>query len=214
MPLFKQYNQYHCRWAIWKQEESIDQLLMKLPVMGRAEYLKGMEAFTSESRRLEWLAIRVLLFELLGEMKKVLYEPSGKPYLADASAHISISHTKGYVAVIVSRRHEVGIDIEQYRDRVLKVAHKFVREDEKAHINPEKEILSLLLIWSAKEVMFKCMNESEVDFRAHLMVELPADSKPFMNCREYRTSLRKRFLIYYLTHPDFVMTWTIEEPEL
>mgnify|MGYP000016543064 CR=1 FL=1 len=65
--------------------------------------------------RLEWLAVRVLLYTLSGEEKEIAYHPSGKPYLADASASLSISHTKGYVAVVLGLPgREVGIDIEQY----------------------------------------------------------------------------------------------------
>ena len=99
------------------------------------------------------------------------YEPSGKPYLADNSYFISISHTKGYVAVILSEEKPVGIDIEQYSRRVHKVAHKYMREDEQFVPYGEDDTWSLLLHWSAKEVMFKCMNTPEVDFREHLHIE-------------------------------------------
>ena len=74
-----------------------------------------MRRFTAAHRRLEWLAVRVLLYTLSGEEKEIAYHPSGKPYLADDSASISISHTKGYVAVALGLPgREVGVDIEQY----------------------------------------------------------------------------------------------------
>ena len=75
------------------------------------------------------------------------------------SASISISHTKGYVAVLLGGpEKEVGIDVECYGERVRKVAHKFVREDESVSWYKGTETWSLLLHWSAKETMFKCMN--------------------------------------------------------
>lgn len=210
MPLFQQYQSNTYQWGIWKLEEEFDELFSRLPAEGRDEYLQGIDKFTSDSRRREWLAIRVLLFELLGEMKNISYMSSGKPYLADHSAYLSISHTKGYMSVIVSKNHKVGIDIEQRRDRVLKVAHKYVREDERTFFLPEDEITSLLLIWSAKEVMFKCLEESEIDFREHLYVQLPANSlESYMFCSEFRTSTKQNFQIHFLIHPDFVMTWTV-----
>ena len=64
-------------------------------------YREGMRRFTAAHRRLEWLAVRVLLYTLSGEEKEIAYHPSGKPYLADDSASLSISHTKGYVAVVL-----------------------------------------------------------------------------------------------------------------
>ena len=63
-------------------------------------YREGMRRFTAAHRRLEWLAVRVLLYTLSGEEKEIAYHPSGKPYLADDSASLSISHTKGYVGVV------------------------------------------------------------------------------------------------------------------
>lgn len=85
-------------------------------------YREGMRRFTAAHRRLEWLAVRVLLYTLSGEEKEIAYHPSGKPYLADDSASLSISHTKGYVAVVLGLPgREVGVDIEQYGERVRKV---------------------------------------------------------------------------------------------
>ena len=49
-------------------------------------YREGMRRFTAAHRRLEWLAVRVLLYTLSGEEKEIAYHPSGKPYLADDSA--------------------------------------------------------------------------------------------------------------------------------
>lgn len=208
MPLYRHHRADGYEWAIWKTDESVDDLLSLLPVEGREAYVVGMERFTSVSRRCEWLAVRVLLFQLLGEMKSVCYTSGGKPFLADGSAHLSISHTKGYVAVIISRQYEVGIDIEQTGERVRKVAHKFVSEDEYTGTRDELSTQSLLLLWSAKEVMFKCMDTPAVDFREHLFVSLPHAEEPFMYARESRTQLRREFRIEYLLHPDFVMTWT------
>lgn len=71
-----------------------------------------------------------IAISVAGEEKTIEYAPSGKPHLADSSYFISISHTRGYVAVILSAVSEVGIDIEQYGQRVHKVAHKYMRPDE------------------------------------------------------------------------------------
>ena len=54
------------------------------------------------------------------------------------------------------------------------------------------------------------MDASEVDFREHLRI------MPFQVCEhgefpaeEYRTEHKKKFMIRYLLHPDFVMTWQV-----
>ena len=128
MPVFKQYIGSSCRWGIWKADETVEELLALLP--HKEKYEADICGFTANSRKLERLAVRVLLYKMLGEEKEIGYRSSGKPYLADGSASISISHTKGYVAVLLGGpEKEVGIDVECYGERVRKVAHNFVGED-------------------------------------------------------------------------------------
>lgn len=209
MPLFLQHITPSYQWGIWKTDETLDNLLAMLP--HREAYLESMQRFTAEHRRLEWLAVRVLLYTLLGEEKEIAYYPSGKPYLADGSASISISHTKGYVAVLLGTRDkEVGIDIEQYGERVRRVAYKFMREDEEASLFCGTEIWSLLLHWSAKETMFKCMNASDVDFREHMRV-LPfsVGESGIFSAEEYRTAEKRKFAIHYYLSSDFVLTLSL-----
>ena len=196
-------------WGIWKIEESSEVLLSLL--RNREEYLPQLELIRAEQRRREWLACRVLLQELTGGPACIAYRPNGAPYLSGSSLHISISHTKGYVSVILSDKVPVGIDIEQYGQRVHRVAHKYMREDESVRLYKEDATWSLLLHWSAKEVMFKCMDTDGVDFRQHLHIEpfLLQEQGDF-TAHEYRTEQKRSFRIHYLLHPEFVMTWSID----
>lgn len=206
MAIFLQHRDEHCQWGIWKTDESIEELLALLPTPER--YAEEILRFTAPHRRLEWLSVRVLLYHLLGEEKQIAYYPNGKPHLSDYSQFISISHTRGYVAVMLSPLNEVGIDIEQYGERVQKVAHKYMRADEIPTLYKGDDTWSLLLHWSAKEVMFKCMDTSEVDFRKHLHIfPFEVGQRGDFMAEEYRTDRRNRFNIYYLVGVDFVMTW-------
>ena len=128
-----------------------------------------------------------------------------------AAGSISISHTKGYVAVLLGDpKKEVGIDIEYYSGRVRKVAHKFMRADEQESLFRGTETWSLLLHWSAKETMFKCMNASDVDFREHLHV-MPfiVDEQGVFSAAEYRTAEKRNFQIHYYLFSDFVLTLSL-----
>lgn len=210
MPLLMQHTENSCTWGIWKMDESLDELLEMLPQ--QEMYSQNMQRFSAEHRRMEWLSVRVLLYTLLGEEKEIVYLPTGKPYLADRSASLSISHTRGYVSVIIGKAgKEVGIDIEQYGERVHKVAHKYMRADEVVSFYLDTDTWSLLLHWSAKEVMFKCMNTQDVDFREHLhILPFTVSAKGVFYAEEYRTPEQQKFLIHYLLHSDFVLTWQAE----
>lgn len=218
MPLFKSWTNGEGVFAIWKVEESNGQLRALLK--GAFPYDADISRMKAESRRSEYLAVRVLLAEVCGEEKEICHEPSGKPFLADGSFHLSISHTKGYVAIALHPTREVGIDIERVSGRVLKVADRFMSKEE---LQGEKEALEtysggaerstlyyMLLHWSAKETMFKLMNQAEVDFRNHLRV-LPfrlCSEGCFTGC-ECRTSQAASYPVHYMLHPDFVCTWSV-----
>lgn len=209
MALFIQHKDNECRWGIWKMEETLQALLDLLPY--EHLYKQELLTFSSEHRRIEWLSVRVLLFTLLGEEKEIAYYPSGKPYLLDNSFSISISHTRGYVAVILaSSEKRIGIDIEQYGKRVHNVASKYMRTDEIPSLYDGVTTWSLLLHWSAKEAIFKCLDTSGVDLRNHLRI-FPftvADSGLF-DAKEYKTLDQHRFRIHYLLNAEFVLTWLI-----
>ena len=210
MPLYHTYKQGNLTVGVWKVGETVEQLRSMFHQFSM--YEAGFSRFTSESRQREWLAVRILLKELCGEEKKIGYLPSGKPYLEDGSMRVSFSHTKGYVAVAVHPFAEVGVDIEQYGTRVRKVASRFIREDERVSIASGDEIYGLLLHWSAKETMFKLMEEEAVDFVSHLHIR-PFQLQPsgtFQAC-EYRSQHGRTFLIHYDTHSDFVLTFSCLE---
>ena len=75
------------------------------------------------------------------------------------NSQISISHTRGYAALILSDDSEVGVDIEYRSDRVERIASRFIRPDEKAETTDEK-----LLLWSAKEAVYKLFSEDKLMF--------------------------------------------------
>ncbi len=210
MPLYRTYRKGNLTVGVWKVDETVEQL--RLMFHHFSLYEESFARFTSEKRQREWLAVRVLLKELCGEEKEIFYHHSGKPYLKDGSAFISFSHTYGYVAVALHPFAEVGVDIEQYATRVQRVASRFIREDERVSIEGGKEVYALLLHWSAKETLFKLMDNEAVDFINHLHVLpfYPEQSGTF-EAREYRSGKNQKFLVHYDTHSDYVLTFACLE---
>lgn len=208
MGLFLQDKTERVHWAVWKMEESLETLFAFLPDRQRIWCEQEMQRFISEHRKKEWLSVRVLLNFMLGEEKRIGYSSEGKPFLADHSAFISISHTKGYVAVILSPVIPVGIDIEQYGQRVHKVSGRFIRPDERVEVYQGDATWSLLLHWSAKETIFKYMKAPDADLRKlRLLPFLPQENGMFQ-VREYVTEEQQLFPVCYRLSPNFVLTWT------
>jgi phosphopantetheinyl transferase (holo-ACP synthase) len=213
MPLFLKHIEDNYQWGVWKIDECMEELLSMIPDQKREEYKREIQHFASINRRLEWLSVRILLYILLGEEKKIMYCTNGKPYLSDYSYHISISHTRGYAVIILSSVTEVSIDIEQYGERIRRVAHKFMHDDEQPSIYFNSDVWSLLLHWSAKEVMFKCcMNTTFIDFRKHFRIyPFQIQEEGIFQAKEYYTIKQQNFLIHYLIRPEFVITWQVTE---
>ena len=196
-------------WAVREIRESVDELLEKLEK--KELYLPHLEKITSEHRKKEWLSVRILLKEILGEEKTISYTSSGKPYLSDNSYQISISHTKGYVAVILHPQLSVGIDIEYISPRVQKIRSRFMSDEEELHLDKTLEEVHLLLHWSAKESLFKILGEENVDFKTELHI---SPFKPVVNqlaeFSAYETKSKKRgqYDFQYLVTKEYVLTFT------
>lgn len=194
--------------GIWKIEETEAEFLTLLNQ--HEAYLRFANKCKAEARKKEWLATRILLKELFGEELTLAHHPDGAPYLPDRpEISVSISHTKGYVAVYCRVGDPVGIDIEYCANRILKIKHKFMSEKELAMIVPENETEHLLICWCAKETLFKLIRQEEVDFREHLHV------KPFDYAREgelevweTKTPQKEAFALHYRVTANFVLTFS------
>ena len=126
-------------------------------------------SFRSDKRLKEELCVYALLTAMTGNDHLVIgHEPSGKPRLDGWS--VSVSHTRGWVAIILSTEFQVGIDVEYTSDRVSKVVDRFIREDE------QRETLSQQLInWSAKETVYKLFSEQKLDYFDMRLHDLPSE---------------------------------------
>lgn len=194
--------------GVWKMDEDESALLEK-------SGLSQMPTHVHHVRRQEYLAVRAMASALGIPAMDIAYKPSGKPYLSNSGPTISISHTKGYVAVLLSKHELAGVDVEHASDRVRRIRKKFMHPLEELALSnvchPADETLGLLLHWCAKEAMFKAVPEDGVDFVQELRIDQfssPQASGCFKGC-----FLRKdqSFQIDYLIRPDFVLTCSFSE---
>lgn len=191
--------------GIWKISETIDTLLSLLN-RKEAEILQNSNI--GESRLLEKAATRVLLNQLTHKEVQIAYNMNGKPYLMNYPENISISHTKGYAAVILSKSMHTGIDIEYISDRVERIRSRFVSDNE--YINPDRSAIHLLLHWSAKETIYKALSVEGIDLKKDFHIEKfePQQSGTFI-AHEYFSKDNLHFRIQYFISDDYVLTYTI-----
>ena len=170
MPLYKTiHHNSNTQILIWDITESFEQLNQQVQLNQKNQLrLNGMK---SEIHQRAFLSIRKLL-ALAGYSDFDLeYDVFGKPHLVDGR-YISITHSHHFSAIIVSNE-PVGIDIEMQRNIILKIAHKFVNDDELNRLQKTdlaEYIKKLTVKWGAKEAIFKIKNEKGISFKDHIQV--------------------------------------------
>ncbi len=124
---------------------------------------------THPHKRLQHLAGKYLLQHLFPDFPHHLIQiaDTRKPFLLNEEYHFSISHCGNYAAVIVSKDHRVGIDIELLSPKVESIKHKFLNTVELTWLK-NTGLQSLTTLWSAKEAVFKWFGGGDVDFREHI----------------------------------------------
>ena len=195
--------------GLWQMDESPEHLFDLYPHL--LPYRSSLDnKYKNDGRKLEFLAIRALMYEMLrvnGASKGLLshagdftHNGQGKPLFR--GYHVSISHTKGYAALILSKKSEVAVDIEYMSDRVERIASKFLRKDERADSLDAK-----LVHWCAKETVFKLFSEENLLFED--MRVKPFDTMADWACDVENLKSGKTARVDFELAMDFVLTYSM-----
>lgn len=135
------------------------------------EDMRDISEIKSVSRRAEILATRQLVRELFPAHPVISHHADGSPYLDGFPGYISISHCHGLVAVASHPRLKIGIDIERWRNTLLRVKDKYLSHREMEHYSsPDR----MLFAWTAKEAVYKAAGCSGIDFANGISLPLDA----------------------------------------
>lgn len=196
--------------GLWQIDEGVEQLFAQYPHL--QAYRSLVEKYKNDGRKLEFLAIRALMYEMLkvnGASKGLLshagditHNEAGKPLFR--GYHISVTHTKGYAALIFSKTSEVAVDIEYFSDRVERIASRFLRKDEKA-----EGVDSLLVHWCAKETVFKLFSEDNLNFEE--MRVKPFDTMADWACEVENLKSGQTAHVDFELTMEFVLTYAAKE---
>ena len=199
--------------AIWKITEPEEELRRLL-----AGSLKGpvaADAFKNESRRKQWMASRILVSVLAGNRPvEIGFLGNGKPVLKNSSDRISVSHSGDVAAAALSPRYPVGIDIEQIRERVARVAGRFLNETELPPPDLPDRLEKLHVCWGAKESLFKLNGDPGVDFRKEIIIHsFDYLCTPVQTCQASMTvnNISRVYPVYYEKIDDYMLVFTYDD---
>ncbi|HWZ04351.1 MAG TPA: 4'-phosphopantetheinyl transferase superfamily protein [Mucilaginibacter sp.] len=192
-------------FAIWKIEEEAEDLYSQLQL--NDEEKAYYEQLKIGKRNLHWLGTRVLLRKMLrtDEYIDCKVDAHGKPYLVHLPYHISLSHSFDYAAVMISKE-PVGIDIEQVKQKVERIAHKFMRKEELDFISSKYRIEELYVCWCVKEAVYKCFGQKEVSFLHNIFLEpFNFEGHGFVKARLKKDKIDIEYEVGYQQYHDYMI---------
>jgi 4'-phosphopantetheinyl transferase len=193
-------------FALWKIEEKADDLYSQLQL--NAHEKAYVEQLSHGKRHLHWLGTRVLLRKMLNTEEYIdsRADEHGKPYLVDIPYHRSLSHSFDYAAVMISKTRPVGIDIEQIKEKVERIAHKFMRPQEMAFIKDQHKIQQLYVCWCAKEAVYKCYGQKEVSFADNISLEpFNFADKGIVSAHLNKGAINLDYKVDYMQYEDYMI---------
>jgi phosphopantetheinyl transferase len=199
--------------GFWDLRESAEVLCLQLLALAPPEL--DLPAFTSPGRQQQWLGGRLLAYTLLRHLAPtrplLVAQPGSKPFFDQPGFHLSISHTRRQVVVLLSRSCPVGIDIEAIHPKVLRVKDKFLSPPEQEAAGGD--LNKTLIYWCTKETLYKLYGRKQVRFREHLQVSpFELQSRGHLEARIQTPELQQDNIVYYEVGTDFILTYCLEQP--
>lgn len=118
----------------------------------------------------------MLIKELLRSWQKPFFGISkdefGRPHLRQHTYSVSLSHSYPYVAAAIGADTPVGIDLEQPKEKLLRVAPRVLHPSELADAG--NDIVKHCVYWCAKESLVKIHGKKDLIFSENLRIQ------PFM----------------------------------
>jgi phosphopantetheinyl transferase len=211
MPLYKTINfSPTTQILVWKITESLEDLLSQL-VLNEKTQLR-LNSMKSEMHQRAFLSVRMLLKEIGYSDFELHYDTFGKPYF-NTQQQVSITHSHHFSAIIVSDEI-VGIDIEMQRDKIIRIADKFVNATELNRLKSfdnQDYVKKLTVKWGAKEAIFKIRNEPGISFKDHINVNAfeIKDQKAIAVLKMEK--VKQQFVIYFEDFEVFTLVYAFEK---
>lgn len=142
--------------------------------------VRPLHPITNGSKRVQHLSALYTLGLLNGDFpfSRVRIAVSGRPFVENDACFFSISHSGSFAAALHSTKFRVGIDVENYHERIFRVAPRFLSVPERHLLSraavPDSgitEIRMLTAAWCVKEALYKWYGASGLDFIRHLHID-------------------------------------------
>lgn len=143
-------------------------------LIGTEKYKLALFPLVQNSENYAQKCIRELLQD---ESVRLGKRSSGQPFLIGNEWNVSLSHCRDYLAVALCRDFIPGVDIEDIRDKVLRIAPRVFSAEELEQISAMPRLEACHILWGAKEAVYKSYGERGLIFSKDIRVS-PFDYSP------------------------------------
>jgi len=211
MPLFKKIIENDYTLVVWRLTESEDLFYpFKKHFSASPEKLDKIKV---DQRRKEWLCSRYLGWsiakEIEGQCDGIWSDDHNKPHIKNSKLQISISHAKPFVTVLVHKKRSCGADIEEKKEKLKKLAPKFLTSNE---LNQAKgSLASLAIAWGAKEAIYKLYGRKQLIFKENIFLYNLDTIRESGEIYSYLKVAKKenKFILKYEQFENHILVYTV-----
>ena len=200
----------HHSWGLWRIDDE------DMPFEEANAYESIPESLTNHVKQKEWVAGRRLVKTLMEKsgltFRGIVKDEFGKPFPAESSYHLSLSHSFPYVAAYLHKSESVGIDLEQPKEKLFRIAPRILDAEEL--ITAGNDVRKHCIIWCAKEVLVKVHGKKDLVFAQNLKIS-PFAIKPIgeITGRIIVNNHDTIVPMYYEIHEDFIVVLNKPNPK-
>ncbi|MDG2372209.1 MAG: 4'-phosphopantetheinyl transferase superfamily protein [Flavobacteriaceae bacterium] len=168
MPFISKTNFNNFNLYLWKIEES--EVTLENGIAISSALRERLKSARSEEHRKGILSVHQLMKVADVLESDLYYDSDGCPNLK-FNKYISISHSKYFSAIVLSE-FQIGVDIEFCREKIIRIAPRFLHNKEHFALGKIEE---LTYVWTAKEAIYKAFRTSGINFSKQIYIDKPFD---------------------------------------
>lgn len=205
MPLEKLESSAEYAWGLWHIRETEETLIAQIQ-----DFETIPDNIKHEQKRLEFCVGRVLAKTLLeklgGSFEGIIKDEFGKPFFKNSTHQLSLSHSYPYVGALIHKSKSAGIDVEQIKGKLLKIAPRIMHPQELQDAGTDE--IKHCIYWCAKEALVKIYGKKDLTFAENLVIS-PFERKNNGNItgRIIVNNTETAIPLYYEVHSGFTVVF-------
>lgn len=145
-----------------------------------------------------------------GQEFDLVYDQFGKPWIPNSKTGFSLSHSKDFVAIILSENYHPGIDTETLRPSLEKIVPRLLHESERSFLDScSNRQMALQFIWGAKEAVYKSWGKRGLIFASEMILEpFQTTGNDQIKCHLKKDGLHWIYSLQAITFPGNYLVFT------